>query len=356
MDFDPRDFDSRDDERQANTSSGEGRGGSSDRDRDDDWSQPDTIDCIHNRARLYHVHSKALYHVIGGAGSRYRRPVSPRLAIERLMLLDAVLTTPDLEWFTTAAEKAAYLARLTAADGARTEQTTSSEPAAAPPAALPGTFPIGMEPDGRTVLLYLATEAWADGFRTFLRGHAALLRFAPTWMLRIAFPRPLHVVYDAYQLVIHEELESPLHPATIGELKWYFEHRRKADLDEPIHPLTQGFLNAGTKAYVTPKFDAMYRAPATIEKATPYRAFVASYWGSLGLWRRHAQREGLRLRLTDRHARGPLNHRFQKNWVLPLLVGPKRRPSEGDGVVASEREARGRECTVNIGNRAPHET
>jgi hypothetical protein len=144
MDFDPRDFDSRDDERQANTSSGEGRGGSSDRDRDDDWSQPDTIDCIHNRARLYHVHSKALYHVIGGAGSRYRRPVSPRLAIERLRLLDAVLTTPDLEWFTTAAEKAAYLARLTAADGARTEQTTSSEPAAAPPAALPGTFPIGM--------------------------------------------------------------------------------------------------------------------------------------------------------------------------------------------------------------------
>jgi hypothetical protein len=129
-----------------------------------------TIDCIHNRARLYHVHSKALYHVIGDAGSRYRRPVSPRLATERLMLLDAVLTTPALEWFTTAAEKAAYLARLTAADGARTEQTTSSEPAAAPPAVLPGTFPIGMEPDGRTVLLYLATEAWADGFRAFLEG------------------------------------------------------------------------------------------------------------------------------------------------------------------------------------------
>ena len=50
------------------------------------------IDCIHNRARLYHVHSKALYHVVGDAGSRYRRLVSPRLAIERLMLLDAVLT------------------------------------------------------------------------------------------------------------------------------------------------------------------------------------------------------------------------------------------------------------------------
>jgi hypothetical protein len=51
-------------------------------------------DCIHNRARLYHVHHKPLYHVIGEATSRYRRPVSPRLAIERLMLLDAVLITP----------------------------------------------------------------------------------------------------------------------------------------------------------------------------------------------------------------------------------------------------------------------
>lgn len=31
-------------------------------------------ECLHNRARLYHVHSKPLYHLIGEAGSRYRRP------------------------------------------------------------------------------------------------------------------------------------------------------------------------------------------------------------------------------------------------------------------------------------------
>jgi hypothetical protein len=40
MDFDPRDFDSRDDERRSDTPGRGGRGGSSDRDRDDDWSQP----------------------------------------------------------------------------------------------------------------------------------------------------------------------------------------------------------------------------------------------------------------------------------------------------------------------------
>src|SRR2546426_6056683 len=42
MDFDPRDFDSRDDERHSDARSRGGRSGSSDRDRDDDWSQPGT--------------------------------------------------------------------------------------------------------------------------------------------------------------------------------------------------------------------------------------------------------------------------------------------------------------------------
>jgi hypothetical protein len=40
MDFDPRDSDSRDDERYESNQSRGRRGGSDDRDRDDDWSQP----------------------------------------------------------------------------------------------------------------------------------------------------------------------------------------------------------------------------------------------------------------------------------------------------------------------------
>ena len=215
-------------------------------------------DCIHNRARLYHVHHKPLYHVIGEATSRYRRSVSPRLAIERVMLLDAVLTTPDLDWLTTASEKAAYVAKLTASAGAAAEQDAPSEPESKPAVELPGTFPIGVEPERRTMLLYLATEPWSDGFRSFLQGHVAFLRVATSWTLRIVFPRPLDRVYDAYQTVIHEELESPLHPATIGELQWYFEHRGKSTR-EPLHPQTQGFLTVGAKVFGTPRFTEMYR-------------------------------------------------------------------------------------------------
>jgi hypothetical protein len=32
--------------------------------------------CIHNRAHLYHVHAKPLYHAIGEPDSRYRRTVA----------------------------------------------------------------------------------------------------------------------------------------------------------------------------------------------------------------------------------------------------------------------------------------
>src|SRR6516165_8201750 len=38
-------------------------------------------DCIHNRARLYHVHLKPLYRAIDELDSRHRRPVSARRAV-----------------------------------------------------------------------------------------------------------------------------------------------------------------------------------------------------------------------------------------------------------------------------------
>ena len=174
------------------------------------------------------------------------------------MLLDAVLTTPDLDWLTTASEKSTYHASLAESKAATPSGEKPTEAESRPVLDLPGTFPIGLEPDGRAVLLYLATEPWTDGFRSFLQGHAALLRAAPTWTLRLVFPRPLDRLYDAYQTVIREELESPLHPATISELRWYFEHRQRA-AEGPIHPQTRGFLEVGAKVFGTPRFTELYR-------------------------------------------------------------------------------------------------
>lgn len=199
-------------------------------------------DCVHNRARLYRVHSKRLYYAIGEPNSRYRRPVPARAALERLMLLDAVLDSPDLNWLTTESEKADFAATLGASDPIDAPpDTTIDRASSASRSTFPGTYPIGLGPSGRAVLLYLATVPWTEEFRRFVQGHAALLRLLPAWTLRLVFPRPVDHAYEAYQTVIREELESPLHPATIRELKWYFEHRRKAGNESAQAPSWKGF-------------------------------------------------------------------------------------------------------------------
>jgi hypothetical protein len=146
------------------------------------------IRCVHNRARVYHVHHKPLYFLTGEASSRYRRPVSPRVAVERLMLLDTVLAVGDVEWLTTAGEKAACLEGLKAtATDDRPQPSTGDEPRPRP-SPLSSVLPIAVAADGRMLLPYLANEPTTETFRSFLQTHAELLSVAPTWTIRIVFP------------------------------------------------------------------------------------------------------------------------------------------------------------------------
>src|SRR4029079_11934584 len=64
--------------------------------------------CGHNTARLFHVHHKPLYAAIGEADKRNRPPLPLSRAVERLMLLDAVLADRGLQWLATEREKVAY--------------------------------------------------------------------------------------------------------------------------------------------------------------------------------------------------------------------------------------------------------
>ena len=196
------------------------------------------IECVHNRARLYLVHSRLLYHAIGEPSSRYRRAVSPRLALERVMLLDAMLSTPVGQWLTTPAEKAATL-RL-AAD-----------------MKLPDGFPIGVQTDGRIIVLYLAPDPLPEAFRTFLRAHASLLQSVPQWTLRIVLPRRFGHAHDDYLRAVDEELESPLPATLVAELKRYFECRR--DLHTTGDPQADDIFRAGHRKFGRPRFDDLYR-------------------------------------------------------------------------------------------------
>lgn len=226
-----------------------------------------TADCIHNRARLYHVQHRALYHSIGDADSRYRRAVPARSAAERLMRLDAALTAPDLDWLATRPEKVAYLQTMTALPPSERAEMAREHEAPDLTNQLPGTFPIGIDATGQVVVLYLATVPWTDDFRTFLVGHTALLRMASSWTFRIVFPQPLRRGMEAYRAVVHEELESPLQAAAIYELKRYFFHRRRGTDLSTIPEALRAFLKRCADVFGGPRFTHLYRRWLTEDEA-----------------------------------------------------------------------------------------
>jgi hypothetical protein len=215
--------------------------------------------CVHNRARIYHIHYRRLYQAIDEPNSRYRRPVPAQQAIERLMQLDAVLTTPSVEWFTTPDEKVAVIARSIRAVIPSTDANTrTAEPLApvAPVGRAQEVFPFGIDAVGRVVLLYLAREPWTDAFRCWLQAHAPVLQAVSTWTLRLVFPRPLDRAYSSYQQVIRDELETPLRPATIEQLRASFDRRPPAASRGIRRTL---FTSAPPDLFDTPRFRTLYR-------------------------------------------------------------------------------------------------
>lgn len=216
-------------------------------------------DCIHNRARLYHIHHKPLYHAIGEPESRYRRAVPARRAAERLMRLDMALMSPCLGWLTTRSEKVGYLKARTAPEPSESPVDATNRDGPNLANLFPGTFPIGIDPSGHLLLLYLATVPWTDDFRTFLVGHVALLCATPAWTLRLVFPQPLHRASADYETVVHEELESPLHADTIYDLKRYFFHRRRRTDPNAIPEALRAFLDRCAQAFAGPRFALLYR-------------------------------------------------------------------------------------------------
>jgi hypothetical protein len=266
-------------------------------------------DCIHNRARLYHVHHKPLYHAIGEPESCHRRRVPARRAAERLMRLDAVLTSPHLDWLTTRSEKVTYLAARTSPEiieqGA--EATTPKAPDIV--SEFPGTFPIGVDAAGALLLVYLVTVPWTEDFRLFLPGHIRLLSVTPAWTLRLVFPQALQRVVPDYQRAVHEELESPLPAATINDLRWYFFHRRRGtDVGAMSGPLRDRFTQCAN-VFAGPRFGLLYRRWLRDEDApfTPLSSRVTEAFGS-----RRASLECIVLPHTYEHLSPLVNHRRRR--------------------------------------------
>jgi hypothetical protein len=143
------------------------------------------------------------------------------------------------------------------------------------------------------------------------------------------FPRPIDQHYSAYQTVIRQELESPLQPVTIRELKAHFE-RRRAAAHCRSNMLPEALLDRRAEFFDAPRFTLLYRrwlkeGDAALEALSSTAIADALATGS-------GAEECLVLPHTYRH-------------LFPLVAS---NDSMGDGV---EKRLRSR---ARGGNRAPH--
>jgi hypothetical protein len=215
-------------------------------------------DCRHNRARICHVSQRALYAAIGEAGSRLRKPVTLNHAIQRLMVLDAIVEDPDLVWLGTADEKAAHLLVLTRIEQANLPHVAVGEGEARMVRYFPDRLPIGIHLAGRGVLVYVVTDPWLDEFRVFLERHAAVLRVLPAWSLRIVVPPHFPDIAQRSKQVVWNQLLTPLRTETLDELRWYFQQVRTHPAPSRSNDLDERFYRA-RDAFSAPRFKALYR-------------------------------------------------------------------------------------------------
>jgi hypothetical protein len=216
-------------------------------------------DCRHNRARIYHVNQRALYATLGEADSRFRKPVTLNHAIQRLMVLDAIVEDPDLVWLGNTDEKTAHVLALTRIAETDLPHVTVDDGEHRRVRHFPDRLPIGIHPAGRGVVVYVVSDPWLDEFRVFLERHAALLRSLPSWTLRIVVPPQFPDIAQRSKQVVWNQLLTPLGTETLDEIRWYFEQVRSHPTPSRSDDLDERFYRA-RDAFSAPRFKALYKA------------------------------------------------------------------------------------------------
>jgi hypothetical protein len=213
-----------------------------------------------HRGRMFHLHYKPLWAAIGEPDSRFRKPAAQGRMIERVMILDAVLSDRDFIWLGTATDKRRHFMRYL--DGPLTlrefPHLTFGDAANKVVRYFPDKLPIGIQPYSHPhVFLYLVTRPSPVDFRLFLLRHAPLLRVLARWTIRLLFPRQLAKAMLVYQHAAREHLTPPVHPSKVDELRWFFCERKRLG-DAPPTAVDERFRR-DSSAFRAPRFRALYR-------------------------------------------------------------------------------------------------
>ena len=214
------------------------------------------------RGRLYHVHHKPLYEAIGQPDNRNRRLQSIGRMVERVMILDAVLSDRRCWWLSPEADKRTFF-DVTQETGLRPEEyphITFGSGSRRTVRCFPDKLPIGIEKEdtSRFVFLYLVNRRIPVDFRQFLIRHHTLLLNLHRWTVRLLVPRRFKKAVALYKAALREELWTPLNPSVSKALETYFRERKEhgGHLGDPSDRyIAQEFRKQGMA-----KISALYRA------------------------------------------------------------------------------------------------
>lgn len=212
------------------------------------------------RTRIFHVHYKPLYAAIGEPENRNRKPIAIGRAIERMMVLDAVLVEREFVWLGTELDKYAHfvmllqgrlqndeLPRLVFRKDAR-DQTVRY---------FPDKLPIGVDPETEShVFLFLAAAGSPMDFRQFLLRHAELLRAVRSWTIRVLLPRERASLRDTYEAAVYDQLGHPMPLSYRDDLFASFQRRRDG---QPPGRIGLDLPTPGVRIPSAPARTALYR-------------------------------------------------------------------------------------------------
>jgi len=187
-----------------------------------------------DRGHVYHLHGRQLYGLVGLDTSRHRRPVSGPGVARRLMVLDHVLATQDIEWVATDADKVEFfvermgVARTVlpqqACPASRTVGTTGVR-------YFPHRWPVALMGQPAAVhFVALVTDALARTLDAFLADHAALLAALPQWTVVAVAPKnstALRKCNDTFQRFMARPLSAL--GTRIDDIRWHLATRRATE-------------------------------------------------------------------------------------------------------------------------------
>src|SRR5262245_48012688 len=219
--------------------------------------------CGHNKARVYHLHNTTLYDAIEQRDVRFRKRMALGRALERLMILDHVISHREVRWLGSEQDKVAHFLTTTSLDRDALPRLAFGVKPNVTVRHFPDKLPIGISPDGRThAFLYLLVSPVPLDFRVFLRRHAELLRALPAWSIRLLVPVDqtdrngwAQHLADDYEGVFRQELASPLDTMTANELRWFWEAQTLGSV-----VAEEKRMRRARRIFGTPRFRGLRRA------------------------------------------------------------------------------------------------